>query len=92
MNEQSLTTLKNLTEENEHILALWYIAKQCDLEVSGAFSDYQDGFANMVAEHMCAGGISNDLDSRVKQLMIAMFKRIKSAFGEDSAETIRMCL
>ena len=92
MDEKSLTRLKELTADNSHTLALWFIARELDNKMNGAFGDYQDGFANIFAEHMLVGEVSDELNNRALLLQKAMFRRISDAFGDEQKEAIRMCL
>lgn len=91
LTEAGLNRLAELTDEDETILALWFVARAYDTE--NAFGDLQDGFANLLCEQTLAGGsIDTDLQCRVGTLQEVMLMRIKANFGAAQAEHIRIRL
>ena len=76
----NLERLKELTADNEHLLALWFIAKEYRLDA--------DVYADMVCEQLLAGEVSDDLNRRY----LAATKELLSRIPKEEAEAVRLCL
>lgn len=81
-----LERLKDLTQENNHLLARWYIARQFELV------NTRNAFANMLAEHALAGQVSDELNNQRLSLTKDMFGYITAVHGSSVSNEVRSCL
>jgi hypothetical protein len=81
-----LARLKELTEENEHMLARWYVAKQFE------FTNTRNAFANMLAEHILAGEMSDALNDVMVSLTNDMLRYLEAVHGKAVHDRVRACL
>jgi hypothetical protein len=83
--------LRELTSDNEHTLALWFIASRLN-DGSGQFCDQESFAARLFAEHMLAGELTSDLHQQYLHSSDGLMARIGQCFGADFAQRIRGCL
>lgn len=74
------------TQENEHMLARWFIAKHFEL------TNTRNAFANMLAEHILARAMSDELNDVMLSLTKDMLSYIEAVHGRAVKEKVRMCL
>lgn len=83
--------LRELTQDNQHTLALWFIASRLN-EASDQFCDQESFAAHLFAEHMLAGELTSDLHQQYLHSFDGLIARIAQCFGADFAQRIRSCL
>lgn len=80
----NLERLRELTADNEHLLALWFIAREYDLESAP--------YADLVCEHLLAGEISDDLNQRYLAATKDVLDKVRLKYPDEDVSAIRMCL
>lgn len=83
--------LRELTQDNEHTLALWFIASRLNDE-TGNFCDQEDGLARLFAEHMLDGELTAELHRQYLNHFDGLLNRVTQCFGVEFSKQIRACL
>lgn len=78
--------LKELTAENEHMLARWFIAQHFEL------TNTRNAFANMLAEQILAGRMSDEANDVMLSLTKDMLRYVAAVHGLAVSEQVRICL